>query len=231
MIRRASVQPLLCAISIHTVASAFLAMPTSPLLGGAASRAAARQRPMGLNMAVVSLKEARAAHVETHRKQVAAARSLFHAEGSALPRPPPPPAAANGAFADTDFLLSPDDNVCVSRRALFSAEECAAVIEEAEAVALADGGWSTTRHKLHPAADMPLSRLPNTCKRLGEEMVTSLGPLLSARYPGLLPDPLALLPVDAFIVKYATAVGQVLAALEATQGQNDTVFSQLPYKC
>jgi len=39
--------------------------------------------------------------------------------------------------------------------------------------------------------------------------VASLGPLLSARYPSLLPDPLALLPVDAFIVKYATAVGQV----------------------
>ena len=206
MTRRASVRPLLCVISIHTVASAFLAMPTSPLL--AASRAAARQRPMGLNMAVVSLNEARAAHVETHRKQVAAARSLFNAEGSALPRPPQPPAA----FADADFLLSPGDSVCVSRRALFSAEECAAVIAEAEAVALADGGWSTTRHKLHPAADMPLSRLPNTCARLGAEMVASLGPLLSARYPGLLPDPRALLSVDAFIVKYATAVGQVIVS-------------------
>jgi 2-polyprenyl-6-methoxyphenol hydroxylase-like FAD-dependent oxidoreductase len=162
-------------------------------------------------MAVAPLDKMRAAHVEVHRKEVAAAREMFAAQDNTLPRAPPaaPPASAPPAFPDSEFFLSPHDDVCVSRNALFSAAQCAAVIAEAEAVAAADGGWSTTRHKLHPAADMPLSRLPDTCKWLAGELRTSLGPLLAARFPDLLPDARALLPIDAFVVKYAAAVGQV----------------------
>ena len=42
---------------------------------------------------------------------------------------------------------------------LLSPAACASVVREAEAVAAAQGGWHSSRHKNHPTVDMPAHAL------------------------------------------------------------------------
>lgn len=82
-------------------------------------------------------------------------------------------------------------------------------MDEANTVAAGGGGWSSTRHSRHPAADISVTQLPLTRAWLSEKVPTTFGPLLANRFPALLPDPGSLRVLDAFVVKYEWEAGQV----------------------
>jgi len=92
---------------------------------------------------------------------------------------------------------------------LFTADECAAIVAEAEEWATRAGGWTSTRHFNHPTTDIPLAELPRTRAFLNEDgLPNGIYPLLGHAFEGSLPNWRALRVADAFIVKYNHAGGQ-----------------------
>jgi len=92
---------------------------------------------------------------------------------------------------------------------LFSAEECAAIVTEAEEWAQRKGGWTSTRHFNHPTIDIPLAELPATrCFLNTDGLKNRIYPMLGHAFAHSLPNWRALRVADAFIVKYDAAGGQ-----------------------
>ena len=150
-----------------------------------------------------SLGARRAAHVQAHAKQCQDALALY---------PPTESARALGTTRVTTRAIATGGGggdrgvpvgVLSTNEPVFSRDACEAVIAEAEAEAAAGGGWSTTRHSRHPAADVSLERLPRTRAWLSTELHGCLAPLLSTWFPALLPEPGALRVLDGFVVRCA----------------------------
>jgi hypothetical protein len=80
--------------------------------------------------------------------------------------------------------------VYLTRRALFTADECAAVVAEAEAAAAVNstGGWSTARHYSVPTTDTPLHALPRACLWFNAALRSTLAPMLAAHFPRTVGD-------------------------------------------
>ena len=95
---------------------------------------------------------------------------------------------------------------------LVTAEECAAVIQEAEEWAERRDGWTSTRHFNHPTTDIPLQELPRTRAWFNEACLDRLYPFLAACFAEALPNPRALRVADSFVVKYNAAGGQTSLA-------------------
>ena len=85
-------------------------------------------------------------------------------------------------------------------RAVFSAEECAALVVAAEAAARHCGGWNTRRHSAFPTTDIPLQELDELASALIRTRVQTsvLNPTAAAR--GFRPEHIGCR--DLFVVKY-----------------------------
>jgi hypothetical protein len=90
---------------------------------------------------------------------------------------------------------------------LFTPEECANIVLEAEEVA-ARMGWTTTRHGNYPTTDIPIVELPKTLHLLKTTLQSRIYPLLRHQFSPYLPDGTKLRVADGFIVKYDAAGGQ-----------------------
>lgn len=90
---------------------------------------------------------------------------------------------------------------------VFSAQECQAIVREAEAVA-AQRDWTRNRHGNFPTTDLPLVELPRTLHFLRHALVERIYPLLAAQFDDFLPDATKLRVADGFIVKYDAQGGQ-----------------------
>ena len=91
--------------------------------------------------------------------------------------------------------------------AVFSADECNRIVQEAEDVA-AKMDWTRNRHGNFPTTDLPLVELPQTLEFLKTALVQRIYPLLTAQFGQFLPDAAKLRVADGFIVKYDAAGGQ-----------------------
>ena len=67
--------------------------------------------------------------------------------------------------------------------ALFTREECATIISEAEGASDAVQGWTTSRHYSVPTTDIPVHHLPKTLAWFNEALRSKLAPMLAAQYP------------------------------------------------
>ena len=129
--------------------------------------------------------------------------------------PLPPDAPLQGTL-QRDFSLNShvpgphgDNLIHTTSSPLFTAEECNAIIEEAEQWASRAGGWTSTRHFNHPTIDIPLTELPRTRQFLNSDgLPLRIYPMLGYAFANALPNWRALRVADAFIVKYDAAGGQ-----------------------
>lgn len=95
-------------------------------------------------------------------------------------------------------------------RPIFSAQECSAIVNEAEAIGSLMG-WTTKRHGNYPTTDIPLVELPMTLKFLRKSLVQRIYPLLRTQFKDYLPPGDAaykLRVADGFVVKYDAEGGQ-----------------------
>lgn len=158
-----------------------------------------------------SLGMRRAAHIAAHAKQCADSLALYPAPAEGAPRLARASSvttrtiATGGGGGDRGAAVG----VLSTIEPVFTRAACEAVIAEAEAEAAQSGGWKTTRHKRHPAADISLERLPRTREWLAAELDACLAPALSAWFPALLPEPRSLRVVDGFVVRCAQHVREV----------------------
>ena len=93
---------------------------------------------------------------------------------------------------------------------VFTSEECRAIVNEAETVAVAMG-WTTNRHGNYPTTDIPIIELPETLQFLRKSLVQRIYPLLREQFKEFLPPgnaPFKLRVADGFIVKYDVEGGQ-----------------------
>lgn len=83
---------------------------------------------------------------------------------------------------------------------VFTPEECAMAIREAEAHAGVAGGWSTQRHYSVPTTDVPIHEVPALRDWFNQALEERLLPMLAAQYADAKLDQVRV--HDAFLVKY-----------------------------
>merc|ERR1719316_1157800 len=108
-----------------------------------------------------------------------------------------------------------------SRGPLLDPADCAWVIREVEAQA-AVSGWTTDRHVQAPTTDIPVSQVPAIREWFDEALRSTLFPMLTARYPRLIPSPDCLRVLDAFVVRYDA---REQASLPIHQDENTFSFT------
>ena len=138
------------------------------------------------------------------RLQRLAARTYVHAQL--------PATRLDTGTSATDSSSSRHPMLGVQTVPLLSADECAAVVREAEAWG-ARNGWTTDRHVSFPTTDIPLRHLPNL-QRLWNE---SLFPRVEAAQRaalGLTPAPAAATPHDGGVDAGASAGAEAEAEAE-----------------
>ena len=126
-----------------------------------------------------------------------------------LENPPPTLYPLSYSSSDYDSIIPYQDGHLLHKTngAVFSADECNRIVQEAEDVA-AKMDWTRNRHGNFPTTDLPLVELPQTLEFLKTALVQRIYPLLTAQFGQFLPDATKLRVADGFIVKYDAAGGQ-----------------------
>jgi len=92
----------------------------------------------------------------------------------------------------------------ITKTPIVSDDECAWVIQEAEAHATAGGGWATERHYGAPATDVPVHGCPSILRWYNGILRDRIVPLLQANFG----SNLSFLCRDACVARYNAAEGQ-----------------------
>ena len=126
-----------------------------------------------------------------------------------LENPPPTLYPLSYSSLDYDSIIPYQDGHLLHKTngAVFSADECNRIVQEAEDVA-AKMDWTRNRHGNFPTTDLPFVELPQTLEFLKTALVQRIYPLLTAQFGQFLPDATKLRVADGFIVKYDAAGGQ-----------------------
>lgn len=181
-----------------------------------------RRRPsmVGRMLAVLSCAAAlrlphRAPHRRSPQPQMVSERHIQGYKETMKLFEPLSPDAPLRHFPKASHVPGPDGACLVhsTLEPLLTAQECGYIIEEAEAWAEREGGWTSKRHFNHPTTDIPLAELPLTRQFLNEDCLPKrIYPLLGEAFAAYLPNWRALRVADAFVVKYNHAGGQTQLA-------------------
>ena len=115
---------------------------------------------------------------------------------------------------------------CVRALPLLNASACEDAVAEAEAYASAAGGWQTDRHVAYPTTDIPIRKLPKLERMWTEHLFPLVEEEARARLG--LGAATSVVPLDVFVVKYASARTQLPTCLLRPRPDPTRASASLP---
>ena len=156
---------------------------------------------------VVSLAEGMRVNVLEHREEIESSQNKYQLKlGDA--RPPTQSFPAPISLPPPEGMDRAVELLKVSDGAIFTAEECKAIMDEAEAREewVIGGDWH--KDQAFPGIDLPVEKLPRAMEFLRTALPCRLFPFVAAALPELCTDANDLRLSDLFLVKYDGKLGQ-----------------------